>query len=329
MLACWDCLFFPVSSSASAPERDRHAGVAVQREGSVIPAAESRDEAIQPGALEHPAAICLHLSPRLHLRLAERATIDEGFWQDSTGMQPWWGGILLATWLAHEPSDLFQGRSIIELGCGSYALPSAVASLSGAAMTLATDGSQSNVCTASSMLACNAAVLQCSARRFTWEDSAAKGELGLWDMVLFADVLYRKGAAAQLATAISSLLRLGGGVIGAVGLHREGSSEIFTEMRLRGFAAREIPLCSPVLFAASEASSCVTAGTMFHWLGSASWSTNASRNECKLIRWSRFNEPGKIEHDMSEALYRQVLDAPRAANDDGDAHVSSAWAPME
>jgi len=238
---------------------------------------------------------------------------------DSTGTCPWWGGMMLAAWIAHEPSDAFHGRRIVELGCGSAAMPSVAASTRGATMILATDGCPLNVSAARAVLARSGA--QCSVRRFAWQDGIANMDAGSWDVVLFADVVYKEEAAALLAGIITLLLRPHGVVIGTVGLHRTGSSKIFGEMRLHGFSAEEVPISETALGCVQDASQRLLAfherapeGTM----GSMAGSTNT----CKLVRWAKHEQIG---HDMTETLYQQVLHPPPREH----AQVSSGWVSSE
>lgn len=250
--------------------------------------------------------VVLDLCPRLSLRALPCSTDSDhdnssfsGF-GDSTGYAPWWGGLLLASWLAHAPCELLSGRSVIELGCGSAALPGAVASLRGAARVLATDRSPSNASSAGSVLACNgllpdAAEAQC----LGWESvNDGDPQASSWDVVLFADVLYIEGAAATLAKAIGLLLREGGVVLGTVGLHRWCSHEVFFEMRQHGFRVEELSVAAPVRASAAEASERLRAANRSEMGGSMG--LEAGRNECMLLRWERI-EPASSESMQGDA----------------------------
>jgi predicted nicotinamide N-methyase len=254
---------------------------------------------------------------------------DAGFGRDSTGARPWWGGLILASWIAHQPLHHFQGKNIIELGCGSFAFPSAAASICGAATALATDGCESCINGARSLLMCNGSSLRSfSTRHLSWEDATAKPDDPTWDIVLFADVLYKEDAAPILAGMIASLLRPGGVVLGAVGLHRTGSSKIFSEMRSRNFVAQEMPILEPMLSTAFQASACLDRASRFDIVGSSE-STSFANNENKIIQWVMSSGAGDLCRDMSESLRDQVLHAPRAYEAEARAQTGSDWIPYE
>jgi len=241
---------------------------------------------------------------------------------DSTGTCPWWGGLMLAAWIAHEPSDMFHGCKVVELGCGSAAMPSVAASMRGATRILATDGYPLNVSAAQSVFACSGAL--CSTQCFAWQDGVSNMDAGSWDVVLFADVLYKEETAALLAGTIAPLLRPGGVVIGTVGLRRPGSAGIFLEMQDQGFIAQEAPMCEAALASAQDASQRLLAiherapeGTMGSMAGSA--------NECKVVRWVKPCQFEQIKHDMTENLYQQVLHPPPREQ----AQVCSRWVSSE
>lgn len=242
------------------------------------------------------------------LRAGSVAGDDEapsGCFGDATGYSPWWGGLLLAAWIAQAPSDLFRNRKVIELGCGAAAMPSVVASMRGAATVRATDRLASNVSAASSAFACNkTSSTCCSAQRFAWEDGIDQKEVGSWDMVLFADVLYIEGMAAILARAVASLLLAGGEVLAAVAMHRPGASEIFSEMQCRGFVVREILVLGEVRSSASQASGLLHKATLAD--PAAAMGLEGPSNECKLLSWVRAGHPAHSGPDMADELRHQV-----------------------
>lgn len=249
------------------------------------------------------------------------------FGRDSTGSRPWWGGLLLASWIVNESPDFFEGLDIYELGCGSFALPSIVACIQGARV-VATDGCQNHVHQVCSTLKSNGPRLRaCSSRHFAWEDGVASSDQKVWDIVLFADVLYHCGAAALLAQTVASLIRPGGMVFGTVGLHRTASSEIFAEMLDHNFVAEEIPISDSVLSAALDASICLNKASMFDSVCSSVESTDFPRNECMLVRWVERIDAVLAGSDISETLRQRVLNAPYAAND--HSQKSTTWVPTE
>jgi predicted nicotinamide N-methyase len=108
----------------------------------------------------------------------------------------WRSGVALARELSNAP---LAGRRVIELGCG-LGVPSLVAARAGADV-LATDGEVE----ALEMVSRNAREngLEVETARFAWDDEP---ELGRFDLVLAADVLYERSSVALL---LSLLPRLG------------------------------------------------------------------------------------------------------------------------
>lgn len=235
---------------------------------------------------------------------------------------------MLASWLAHEPRELLQGRRVIELGCGSTALPSVVASKRGSAVVRATDRSQANVRAARAVLACNGAVSEeCDARPLAFEDTLALKGLGSWDVVLFADVLYQSGTAAPLSQAVAQLLRPGGTVVGTVGVHRTGSWEIFAEMRRQGFRVSELEVSEPVCASALQSAECLRRANRCDAAGSMGLDpARCNSNECKMLRWVR---TGQTEPDTSEALCQEILHAPPSQIQFGGQGAGDEWTPTE
>src|SRR5262249_18351786 len=99
--------------------------------------------------------------------------------------RPWPSGLALAASLVHQPVAV--GAWVVELGCGLGA-PSVVAARAGAAV-LATDGAADAVAFAAHALALNEVVAEVAV--VDWAaHSEALVELGPFDVVLAADVLY-------------------------------------------------------------------------------------------------------------------------------------------
>jgi predicted nicotinamide N-methyase len=137
--------------------------------------------------------------------------------RDEEGMAPgrplpywamlWPSGETLARALARRPPG--PGTKVIELGCG-LGLPSIVAARGGAAVT-ATDGHDDAVAFAAHSLALNeqeATVIQADLER----DADALVELGPFDLVLAADVLYTVANADAMLTLLPRLVEPNGEV---------------------------------------------------------------------------------------------------------------------
>lgn len=256
--------------------------------------------------------VSLTLGPGVRLSaLAEGVQImsgdgtASGYGGDATGARPWWGGLLLAAWVAHNSAAHFSGRSVIELGCGSAPLPSVAAALRGASMAVATDGCPTAVRAVRTVLDRNGPTVQrvSSTRRLAWEEAITKPDIHAWDVILFADVICTEDAAQHLARVVEPLLRHGGEVVGAIGLHRIGAVEIFEAMRRQGFVAKEIPVYASVLSSATKAAEALQAANASDLMEVHS----TFEDRCKLVRWVRrelFSEP-----DMTDDLRAQAVQA--------------------
>src|SRR3954447_583504 len=115
----------------------------------------------------------------------------------------WPSGMALAETLAGR--DL-AGRRVLELGCG-LGLPSLVAARRGAAV-LATDGEPDAVVFAAHNLALND--LEGEVAQGDWRGSGALVERGPWDLVVAADVLYKRANVEALLRLLPRLLAAGG-----------------------------------------------------------------------------------------------------------------------
>jgi len=111
----------------------------------------------------------------------------------------WPSGLALAEALA---SRSLGGRRVLELGCG-LAVPSIVAARRGARV-LATDGAPDAVAFAAHNLALNDA--EGEVALVDWRDADELVELGPWDIVLAADVLYLRHIVEALLRVLPRLL---------------------------------------------------------------------------------------------------------------------------
>eukprot|EP00931_Biecheleriopsis_adriatica_P006761 TRINITY_DN108119_c0_g1_i1.p1 TRINITY_DN108119_c0_g1~~TRINITY_DN108119_c0_g1_i1.p1 ORF type:complete len:336 (+),score=46.82 TRINITY_DN108119_c0_g1_i1:25-1008(+) len=283
----------------------------------------------------HLPLVVLNFSPNVkvlaHAMEASTETGDDSTSKvggDSTGLFPWRGGLLLAAWIAQiERFSMIQGCRIIELGCGGAAMPSLAASKHHPAHLRATDGFMANVSAARSVFAANSMPQACASQHFHWGDDDADMDFESWDVVLFADVLYRDGSAQVLAKTIARLLSPDGVVIGAMCLHRCPSAAMFQEMRQHGFAAMQLPLTDNVLSATRAAAislGCAAAGGRFEM------SLDASRNKCILVQWVRCagGSTQQVGADMSEELFQQFCNVSEPMSP-SEEQLSSSWVPTE
>jgi predicted nicotinamide N-methyase len=134
------------------------------------------------------------------LREAEKAAgRDVPYWA-----VPWPSGKALARAVAVEPPA--AGARVLELGCG-LGLPSVAAARAGATV-LATDGSADAVVFAAHTLALNDVRGDVAAA--TWQQAADGLATEPWDLVLAADVLYRRDNVDALLRLLPRLLAPGG-----------------------------------------------------------------------------------------------------------------------
>jgi len=240
---------------------------------------------------------------------AKAGTTASGYGGDATGARPWWGGVLLGAWIAGQGPDLLRGRSVLELGCGAAPLPGMAAALRGASRVLATDGCPAAVRAAAAVLARNAALPStCTVDRQAWEEPPKPGGERAWDVVIFADVIYSEEGAQLLAAAVDRHVAAGGWVLGAVGLLRFGSSDVFGRMSRLGFAAAEVPVSPEILGRAASAAASL-AGANATDLGGAG-SASEMEGRCKLVRWVRRSAGPPLwdGRDEAAALERHAVD---------------------
>ena len=139
--------------------------------------------------------------------------------------RPWPSGLALAASLVDEP--VAADARVLELGCGLGA-PSVVAARSGAAV-LATDGAADAVAFAAHALALNEVVADVAV-----VDWAAQGEalveLGSFDVVLAADVLYTR-ANVETALRLWPRLLADDGVLRLADPQRAGTRDFLAAAR--------------------------------------------------------------------------------------------------
>eukprot|EP00411_Alexandrium_monilatum_P030474 CAMPEP_0175371750 /NCGR_PEP_ID=MMETSP0095-20121207/21877_1 /TAXON_ID=311494 /ORGANISM="Alexandrium monilatum, Strain CCMP3105" /LENGTH=317 /DNA_ID=CAMNT_0016669925 /DNA_START=54 /DNA_END=1008 /DNA_ORIENTATION=+ len=302
-----------------------HAAVRRTRERSSLNAAPSGS--LEPEPKTPAVLLNLHPGVSIHVlrtgdSVGDAADVFSGV-GDSTGHCPWPAVLLnLHPGVCGGAGGPLHWPQVMELGCGSAALPSVVASVRGAAAVCATDRSPGNLRAARSVLARNGAPAEsCSARRLAWEDGVAQTDALSWDVVLFADVLYVKGMAATLAKTVAALLRPGGTVLGAVAVHRTESVEIFKEMQRHGLSVQEVELPDVVQSSAAEAAERLREANRCNPFGSMGLS--GDRNGCKLLRWTRQGQEAGA--DMAEALEQEVLHAPPVCEE----QACQGWQPTE
>jgi len=193
-----------------------------------------------------------------------------------TGAKLWPGGVLLALWLLREAIDnsiggvTFSNSRVLELGAGSTALPSMVAAAhQQAEVVIASDSIFSVVEQMKENLSLNAPSVE--VRRIDWmmegrqDYSYEERYLQLtspiptsnldhrirFDLIVFSDCIYNQRGAFFLAYAISSLIRPGGAVVGALPRTRDGVQAFEDDLDTNGFSATEIPIGDELLASAS------------------------------------------------------------------------------
>jgi predicted nicotinamide N-methyase len=186
----------PIALQASIAEQL----AALRGPGEAPPAPELLDVALERVVLGAERFVVARPADWPALRAAEQAAGREvPYWA-----VPWPSGKALARALAADPPP--AGTRVLELGCG-LALPSLVAARAGARV-LATDGSRDAVAFAAHTLALNDALGDVAVAR--WQDAGETLAAEPWDLVLAADVLYRRDNVDALLRLLPRLLAPGG-----------------------------------------------------------------------------------------------------------------------
>ncbi|HEY6759257.1 MAG TPA: methyltransferase domain-containing protein [Baekduia sp.] len=139
--------------------------------------------------------------------------------------RPWPSGLALAAWLAEEP--LPAGARVLELGSGLGA-PSVVAARAGATV-LATDGVSDAVAFCAHTLALNEVAADVAVVDWAQQGEALV-ERGPFDVVLAADVLYKRGNV-ELALRLWPRLLAPGGVLRLADPQRAGTRDFLAAAR--------------------------------------------------------------------------------------------------
>jgi predicted nicotinamide N-methyase len=146
----------------------------------------------------------------------------------------WPSGIALAE---HVSTLALGGRSVLELGCG-LALPSFTAAIAGADAVVATDWAPE----ALELVTANAAAngLTVSTALLHWHEPGSFRDLGRFDVVLAADVLYEERNAAPFLAALEALVAAGGTALVADPGRRHAPA-FFEQARASGWSVEDLP----------------------------------------------------------------------------------------
>ena len=144
----------------------------------------------------------------VHPRSPMDLLLAQDFDDDEQAYPPYWAelwasGVELALAVAKEAPF---GRAVLEIGCG-LGLPSIAAALGGARV-LATDRSADAVAFAAHNAGLSSTTVETAA--VSWTPGDALVELGPWDLVLAADVLYSDRNVRELLALLPRLLAGGG-----------------------------------------------------------------------------------------------------------------------
>lgn len=118
----------------------------------------------------------------------------------------WPASIALSQYI-HEHAKLFQGKTVLELGCG-LGLPSLVASHVGADV-LATDYHPD--VEEYFLRNCRHSSIQCKYQRLNWREQST--DIGKFDIVIGSDVLYESKHASEVARGLIRFMNPGGTII--------------------------------------------------------------------------------------------------------------------
>lgn len=253
---------------------------------------------------------------------------------DVTGARPWLAGIALAAYLANDVEDgSLRGSAVIELGCGTSPLPSAICALRGAVPCCATDGSRAHVDEASECLGRNALLGDCAGqvqcKTFRWGEAAESAGLreSTWDVVLFADCIYQETATETLANAITQLLRRTpeAQVLAAMGMLRESVADLFPALSRRGLSCRELhPSC---IAREAIAAACKTLQGAHEADLAGGLSTEGLAASTRLVEWRWSSLSGETSVDESHRLREEFLDA--LYRKEISVQAGSGWLPDE
>lgn len=158
----------------------------------------SRGDELVPQSLDLPGGELIVLQPEEAVELPDDGAVE---WAP---LMPYWAVLWRSgVALAHEVAGAeLSGSSVVELGCG-LGVPSLAAARAGAAV-LATDASPEALELVELSARTNGLLVRTALA--DWSDAAALVERAPFDLVLAADVLYERAAAAQL---LGLLPRLG------------------------------------------------------------------------------------------------------------------------
>eukprot|EP00933_Yihiella_yeosuensis_P079618 TRINITY_DN9276_c2_g1_i1.p1 TRINITY_DN9276_c2_g1~~TRINITY_DN9276_c2_g1_i1.p1 ORF type:complete len:309 (-),score=75.68 TRINITY_DN9276_c2_g1_i1:104-1030(-) len=211
-----------------------------------------------------------------------------------TGAQIWPSGLSLADWLARREDNDLVGKQILELGCGSAPLASAVAALRGARQVVATDGDETAVQMAYENLKQCALISEdawhrLDVKKLLWDQASESMTRGAFEIVIFADGVYTEEAATALAYCIDYCLASTdeAAVYGVVPETRVGASQFIKEMTRRGFVACELDL--------KESASAVT--TSVEGFVGCTRDEALQKGPCRLVTWRRslMTLPGGVD----------------------------------
>ena len=190
----------PVPASAALRASLGEQLAALREPGEAPPAAELLDVHVERVRVGDGHVLVARPADWQALREAETAASrDVPYWA-----VPWPSGRALARALAADPPA--AGARVLELGCG-LALPSLVAARAGARV-LATDASRDAVAFAAHTLALNGALGDVAVAG--WSEAGEMLAAEPWDLVLAADVLYRRDNVDALLRLLPRLLAPGG-----------------------------------------------------------------------------------------------------------------------
>jgi len=211
-----------------------------------VTVAPSASSSFGPFAAREPLFAHGDISLRLLLPRSADELIDEGafarderlpYWADV-----WPGAKSLARYLLDHPPREVSATAparVIELGCGAAALASLVLALRGAHVLAtdyepeALDSVQANVHRH------NGCAERLSTRLLDWRD--VPGDLGVFELVLGADLMYEQRNAMALADIVPRILAPGGRMLLA-DPSRRYLPEFQGLMRERGFIERELAM---------------------------------------------------------------------------------------
>lgn len=157
---------------------------------------------------------------------------------DLTGQILWPGCTLLLNWIDMH-SDIFEGKSVIELGAGTAVCSIFIAKYGKASKVVATDGSDLVVELMDENLELHPDIKQCSAKLLKWSTETARElvqETEKFDYVIGSEIAYNENCVEDLVNTIDELLKPDGlFIIGHIDRYAQTTRAMYRKLEKSNF----------------------------------------------------------------------------------------------